>query len=89
MAKRKLFLRPNGDIVAMLDVTLDANKNEFGDAMIKRASHLNFNPTTKRWEAYKIGCQQLLASASTRAEAVKKEVEILEKELKTTLQNAQ
>ncbi len=84
---RKLFIRPNGDIEAVLDKTLDALSHEFGSKEIYRASLLNFNNKTKAWDARFIKTDELITSEETREEAVKAEVSFIENDIKKNIED--
>ena len=77
----KFAITPNGQILTMYSDDKLNKLQRLGDISISRASNVEFNHVSKEWEARDTKSNNLLASHTSRSEALKGEVVAIEKEL--------
>lgn len=79
----KLFIDNVGMISAVYDDALAGM--DIGEVRVKRASNVEFNHETGKWEARSCSlsrCGELLASGTNRTEVIKQEVLAVEQQLR-------
>jgi len=85
MAKKKIFINRNGDVVAICDGIIE-NIPALGTKTIKRLANVEFNNAqdVQKWEVIDLN-GKVLASHHLRSEAIKIEVELMTQRLRENM----
>lgn len=77
-SSKKIVIQSNGTISYIWSDDIDLS--ELGDVQVSRASHVEFNNKSKKWEAHTVG-GTFIGAFKKRSDAIAAEVKYLEERL--------
>lgn len=81
MAKRKIFIYPNGNLRALCDNKIE-NNPKYGTKTIKRAADVEFNNESQVWEILTPE-GEVIGSHARRADAIALEIKLVEERIRS------
>lgn len=88
MAKKRIFVDKNGDLITLHDDKFERIADHYGTKTIHRASDVEFNNTLDLWEIRVPSGGRVVGWANTREEALRFEKIYVEQEYTNRLENS-